>query len=180
VSTQPTEFLTLTILTAGAAIVALFTVVIVYLVHGGRHRPCLAPAALSLSFVAPVCGIGAASKHLAQTFADMANSGGGGAAALIAGCTRAQNLMRLGNGAAIVTLVLAAGLGWLGARSPNQAGHPQASVRRLSWLLVLFLFPLVAVGSLHEYARTTNRIAVQVAEAPTAKPGEPGEGPVVV
>jgi hypothetical protein len=180
VPTEPAEFLALTILTAGAAIVALITVVVIYLVQAGRHRACLAPAALSLSLVGPVCGIGAASKHLAQTFADMANSGGGGAAALIAGCTRAQSLMRLGDGAAIITLVLAAGLGWLGVRSPSQAGHRQASVRRLSALFALFLFPVIAVGCLHEYVRATNRIAVGVAEAPTAKPGASGEGPVVV
>jgi hypothetical protein len=172
--------LTLTILTVGAGMAAAMTVVIAYLAQAGRYRAGLTPAALSLSFVAPACGIGAASKHLAQTFADMASSSGEGAAALIAGCTQSQSLMRLGDGAGVLTLILVACIGWLSARSPRQPGQPQASATRLSALLALSAFPLIAVSSLHEYVRVTNRIAVGVAEAPAAKPGEPGEGPVVV
>jgi hypothetical protein len=165
------EALAFTFIVTAAGVLSFLVVLVLYLVHPAR-RGALAPAAASLALLAPVVGIGAASKHLAQTFSDMAASGGG-AAALIAGCTRAQALMRLGNVAAIVTLVAAAGLGWLGYRARLPSAHSQPSTRRLVLLLALLLVPVVAVSAVHDYARVTNRIAVAVAEAPTAKPGEP-------
>ncbi len=167
-------------LTAGASAAALIAVVVTYVVQTGPRRAGLVPLAAAASMVGPLVGIGAASKHLAQTFGDMAASGSGGAAAVITGCSQAQRLMVIGDVAAIVTLVLAAGLGWLGADGPRRGGRSTGRVRGLGPLLVLSVLPVVAVASLHEYARVTNRIAVGVAEAPTAKPGEPGEGPVVV
>ncbi len=178
--TEPSEVIALTILTVATSVAALVAVLVVYLVQAGRHRAGAISTAASLSLVGPVCGVGAASKHLAQTFSDIASSGGGGPAALVAGCARAQNLMCLGDGAAIVTLVLAAGLGWRGARSPSQSGRPPVSPGRLLALFALLIVPAIVVGSLHENARTTNQMAVALAEAPTAGPGQPGEGPAVV
>jgi hypothetical protein len=180
VPTESGEVLVLAILTAGAATIALVAVLVAYLAQAGRRRAGLAPAAVTLSLVGPVCGIAAASKHLTQTFADMANSGSGGAAALIAGCARAQNLMRLGDGIAMVTLVLAAGLGWLDTGSPSTSDRPQPPARRLIAALALSMLAVIVAGGLHEYVGATNRIAVAVAEGPAAEPGEPGEGPVVV
>ncbi len=178
--TSAAEAIAFTMLTAGASVAALIAVVATYSFQKGSRRAGLAPLAAALSMVGPLVGIGTASKHLAQTFTDMASSGSGGAAALVAGCTQAQRLMHVGDTAAAITLVLAAGLGWLGAHSPREGGRLSGRVRRLGPLLALSVLPVLAVASLHEYVRATNRIAVGVAEAPTAKPGEPGEGPVVV
>jgi hypothetical protein len=177
---SPNEVVAFTILTAGASIAALIAVVVTYVVQAGPRRAGLVPLAAAASMVGPLVGIGAASKHLAQTFGDMAASGSGGAAALIAGCSQAQRLMLVGDVGAIITLVLASGLGWLGARNPRPGSRPDGRVRSLGPLLALSVLPVLAVASLHEYARATNRIAVGVAEAPTAKPGDSGEGPVVV
>lgn len=170
----------LTFLTIAAAGIALAVIVATYIVQIGPRRSGLAPLAASLAFVGPVCGIGAASKHLAQTFADMASTGSGGAAAVIAGCSRAENLMRLGDVLGIATLLLAVALGFFKARSSKIPVHTPAWDARSVVLVALLVYPVVVVGALHEYARATNRMAVAVAEAPTAKPGEPGEGTVVV
>jgi hypothetical protein len=168
----------LTILVAGAAVAALIATVVIYLVQTGARRAGLAPLAAGLSMVGPLVGVAAASKHLAETFAEMASSGGG-AAALIAGCAQAERLMSIGNVGAVITAVVAAGLGWVCA-AESKLVRSTVRQRRTGTLLGLTILPVLAVASLHEYARTTNRIAVAVAEAPTAKPGEPGEGPVVV
>ena len=170
----------LTFLTAGAAIAALVIILVVYLVQAGQGRAGLAPAAVSLALIGPVCAIGAASKHLAQTFTDVATAGTGGTAAVVAGCKGAQSLMRLGDTIAILALVLAAGLGALSARSSSHSDRRHATRRRLGLLLALLLVPAVVVGFLHEYARATNRMAVAVVEAPSPGPEQPGVRPEVI
>jgi hypothetical protein len=164
----------LTIAGGGTALVA---TLVLYLVQARGRRAGLAPAAVSLALVGPVCGIGGASKHLTETFAQMAESGAGGAAAVVAGCTSCQGLMSLGNWVAIATLALAAVLGWFDGGPGCSAPKRPGSQGRLQVLVGLLVLPVVLVAGLHEYARGTNRIAVAVAVAPTAAPGDPGEGP---
>jgi hypothetical protein len=160
------EYVVLVLLTGVAGLLALATVVILYLRYAGPRRAALAPAAAVLSLAAPLCAIGGASKYLVSEFSKAAIVMSGMEEKWPAACGYAKDLSGLGVLMGIGTLLLAAALGfWPPRRGPFADRFP-ASAPRMLLLLALPIVPWILGAAVHEYVRGANRMAVQVMEAP--------------
>jgi hypothetical protein len=157
------------------SLLALIAVFVVYFSARGPARAGLASVGGTAALVGPVAGIGAASYGLVQAFAGLSLTGAGGSAAVLAGVAEAMLPMRIGFAAAAITLLVAAGLGWIGRG--ERLRLPPASGRRLVALALPMALAFLLVGSAFEYSRRTRTLIVEVVASPEAKPAAATDTP---
>jgi hypothetical protein len=168
------------VMTGGVAAVSLLALVAVFVVYFSARGPAragLASVGAAAALVGPAAGIGAASYALIETFSQIAAaSGPGGMAATLAGVEASALPMRAGFAAAALTLLVAAGLGWIGRGERPRL--PPASARRLVALALPAALSFLLVAGAFEYSRRTRALIVEVVASPApVRPAGAGESP---